>query len=114
MKRAILAAILLAASPALAEEHLPAGTRIERPGLPIMVTGTGELGAWIFSRSDVERVVVDEDDLQRCRVDLRACQAAVGKQATVQHEASTFLPWVVGASIVAAFALGVDVGVRAR
>lgn len=106
-----LAAIV---QPALAEEHLPAGTRIERPGLPVMVTGTGEMGAWIFSRSDVERIVVDEDDLERCRVDLRACRATVGKQEQHVEDAHAIVPWLVAGGVLAAFTGGVWVGVHAR
>lgn len=114
MTRAILSALLLAASPALAEEHLPSGTRIERPGLPVMVTGTGEMGAWIFSRQDVERIVEDEDELQRCRVDLRACQASVQKQETHVEDTRAVAPWIIAGGACLLFSTGFYVGVHLK
>lgn len=97
-----------------AEEHLPAGTRIERPGLPVLVVGTGGMAAWIFSRSDVEAVVEDRDALDACRVDLRRCQAeqAHAQAATVERHA--VVPWAIAIGVAGCFAGGVYVGVHAR
>ena len=114
MRLGALVIALLVSAPALAEEHLPSGTRIERPGLPVMVTGTGEMGAWIFSRQDVEKVVVDEDDLQRCRVDLRACQASVQKQGTHVEDTHAVAPWVIAGGACLLFSTGLYVGVHLK
>jgi len=59
-------------SPVMSVEKLPPGTAIQRPGAAVELLYEPR---WILTRPAVERLIVEDADLEACREAVKACEA---------------------------------------